>query len=593
MRKSGLRLLALLLCFVLGVVSVAAQDVNLLVNPSLDESGSTYVQRRGGDKPLYVAQGWNYWIAPQIDAYTNNPNEVVMFPHPGPVPNVLEGNRAQFIECAYATCTVAILQQVGNIQAGSNVQARASSQVKACNFNEPFTTCGSAIESGSKTRIGIDPNGGTDPNDTDIVWSGYVQPHDQWLEQSVSATATGTTVTVFLYSTQSSKARLNRTYWDKAFLGGGGTGGAAAGATPATPVPTAPPVVAFVVPQSAQGDGSIVHTVQAGDTIDSIAYAYGVGRSTILELNNIADPRLIYVGQKLTIKTAAPGGIGNQPTSAPTSADAAVQPTTDPAAAQPTTDAAAVQPTTQPTTDAAVAPQATEDAAAQAVQPTTAPVQPTAEAPAQTTPADAAAQPTTEPLPATAVPAELPSPQPNNLPTAPVAVADAASAIDPLAQTGKVCVTFFEDTDQNRLQEQGEGLLVGGAVRLLLGSDAVGEYVTDGVLESKCFDSLAAGDYVASAGAPQGYGLTTPDQLRLRLNPGATINVMFGAAKGVQPPALPAPDANASAEATPVVATVAPSITEQLLSWSGILVFGLAAVVLVGGVGVAFLVRRR
>jgi hypothetical protein len=124
-----------------------------------------------------------------------------------------------------------------------------------------------------------------------------------------------------------------------------------------------------------------------------------------------------------------------------------------------------------------------------------------------------------------------------------VEVADAASAIDPLAQTATVCVIFFEDADQNRLQEQGEGSLAGGAVRLLLGGEAVGEYVSDGAAKPKCFDSLAAGDYVASAGAPQGYGLTTPDQLRLRLNPGAKIDITFGAAQGVQPPALPAPEA--------------------------------------------------
>lgn len=575
MRKSGLRLLALLLCSFLGITVTAAQETNLLVNPSLDESGSIYVQRRGGEKPIYVAQGWNYWIAPQSGQFTNNPNELVMNPHPGPVPNVLEGNRSQFIECAYATCTVAVFQQVSNVQASTNVTARAWSQVKACNFIEPATSCGSAVESGSKTRIGIDPNGGTDPNDTDIVWSAFVQPHDQWQEQSVSATTTGTTVTVFLYSTQSSSARLNRTYWDKTSLTGGGTGGAAPGATPATPVPTAPPVVAFVVPQNAQDDGSIVHTVQAGDTIDSIAYAYGVGRSTILELNNITDPRLIYVGQKLTVRPPSPGGIGTEPTAAPTSADAAAQPTSADAAAQPTAADAAAQATSEPT----------------AVPPT---AEPTVEAPAQPTAADAAAQPTTEPVPATSVPAELPPPSPNSLPTAPVAVADAASAIDPLAQTAVVCVTFFEDKDQNRLQEQGESLLAGGAIRLLLGSDAVGEYLTDGTSEPHCFDSLAAGDYVASAGAPQGYGLTTPDQLRLRLNPGATINITFGAAEGVQPPVVPPPDAGGTvAEATPATPDAPPSITDQLLSLSGVLVFALAGIVLVGGLGVAALMRRR
>jgi LysM repeat protein len=70
------------------------------------------------------------------------------------------------------------------------------------------------------------------------------------------------------------------------------------------PTATLLPTIPFVVPQGQQPDGSIVHTVQPGDTIDSIAYAYGVSRTDIMQLNNIKDPRIIHLGQKLLIKPA-------------------------------------------------------------------------------------------------------------------------------------------------------------------------------------------------------------------------------------------------------------------------------------------------
>src|SRR5690606_15533200 len=39
---------------------------------------------------------------------------------------------------------------------------------------------------------------------------------------------------------------------------------------------------------------------------DSIAFAYGVSRQQIMDLNNIVDPRIISVGQRLTITTPEP-----------------------------------------------------------------------------------------------------------------------------------------------------------------------------------------------------------------------------------------------------------------------------------------------
>ena len=47
--------------------------------------------------------------------------------------------------------------------------------------------------------------------------------------------------------------------------------------------------------------GKIIYTVQRGDTLSSIALKYGVTVNQIVELNNIRNPNLIYVGEKLRI----------------------------------------------------------------------------------------------------------------------------------------------------------------------------------------------------------------------------------------------------------------------------------------------------
>jgi len=50
-----------------------------------------------------------------------------------------------------------------------------------------------------------------------------------------------------------------------------------------------------------RGTGSIIYTVQRGNTLSQIANIYGVTVSHIVEINNIANPNLIYPGQKLRI----------------------------------------------------------------------------------------------------------------------------------------------------------------------------------------------------------------------------------------------------------------------------------------------------
>ena len=101
------------------------------------------------------------------------------------------------------------------------------------------------------------------------------------------------------------------------------------------------------------------------------------------------------------------------------------------------------------------------------------------------------------------------------------------------------------------------------------------------------------GDYLAVATAPDGYGLTTPNQLRVRASAGSTIYVAFGAAEGVVPVMVPPPDDLVVAQ-EPVEETAKPAQTPNpLVENSGLIVLGLAGVVLVIGTGATLLMRRR
>ncbi len=277
--------------------------------------------------------------------------------------------------------------------------------------------------------------------------------------------------------------------------------------------------------QGARADGSVVHVVEAGDTLDSIAFAYGVTRADLLALNDIPDPRIIQIGQEIVVK------------------------------APPT-------PTPSPTVEGA-----------------------TAEATDETSADTPAAAPTTEPPPAVrdAAPAPVIS----------VASGDVVYPIDPANDAASVCVTLFEDANSNRIQDVGEGALAGGGILLTSDGTPAGEHTTDSSPDPYCFDGLAAGSYVVEAAAPDGYGLTTPDQLRVQAYAGAQINVAFGAAQGIQTVAPPPADSGGIASPTTGAESDTRANSSPLGDNAGLIVFGVAGVVLVAGMGISLLLMRR
>jgi len=526
---------------------VGAQDGNLLRDGGMEGS---YTQRGRAD--FNIPADWSVWYAqsPHTEDWMNL--QPVAFPHNGPSPDPQSGSRALNMNKGYATFTAAVYQQVA-VPADENVVASAWSYLKTCNLAPGFDNCGSAVESGAYTRIGVDPTGGTDPNSPSIIWSGNSQPHDRWEQISVSATAAGGSVTVFLYVTQRWPSDLNNVYFDTASLTVGGAGGSSpAGSPAATPVPQTVP---FVVAQGERDDGSIVHTVQSGDTLDSIAVAYGVTRQDIMALNNITDPRIIQIGQQLIIRP---------PTDEQADADA----TEEPAA----TDESAPDETVvgdETTAPEEGAPETTDEPAASSEETDVAPTD--SEAASESAPVfDIAA-----------------------LPPAPVRSASNGAvqpAVDPSEESGQVCVLMFDDANQNRLQDADEALLSGGSVILVQDGNAVAEHETDGT-EPFCFSDLAPGDYVASVAAPEGYGLTTPDQLSLRVTSGSAVTVALGAAENVEPLAPPPADANVPL--TEDTAEMTAQAANPILDNLGLIALGAGALALVVGGGITLALRRR
>ncbi len=602
------RLLVLLIAVAVIISALPAftQSGNLLQDGGME---GEYTNR--GRPDFNVPAPWGVWFteSPRTEAWMNQPP--VAFPHNGPDPNPVAGARAFNFNKGYATYTAAIYQQVA-VPQGSNVVGSAYGQQKTCNPAPNTPTCGSAVESGAYMKVCIDPNGGTNPYDSDVICSANALPHDRWEQISVTATSTGPTVTMFLFNTQAWPSQLNTAYWDEASLTIGGAGGTAPGVPgvpAATPVPTAPPFASFVQPQPPKADGSVVHIVQPGDTMDAIGYAYGVSRQDILDLNGLTSGRFIFAGQELLIKAASEAAPPTQVAAVPTSAAPAPVETqqTGPVVAAATVtnpmafmrirpDGAVIYTVQAGDTLAALAPVigvSAEDLAALNGLTADAVLTPGSELVVQPPVASGVAG-TPIPPPDAATPAPVAPVSPDDAPAAPIVsitTGGVLPAIDPAASPAQVCVLMFDDANQNRLQEAGEVLLPGGTIVLTLDGVPAGEYVTTGAGEPFCFSDLPAGSYLAQAQAPAGYGLTTPQQLLVQPAQGWMINVGFGAAQGVQPPAVPAADASSAADGSQPATGMAPD--NPLGDNVGLIAFGLAAVAGVVGSVMATVMRGR
>ncbi len=427
------RLLLAILFFssVLFVLSmpVAAQGQNLLTNPGFEQPFNTV----DGSPPRQVANGWTPWhigggpsasenIQPEYYPASDTTNGLG-------VPRIRSGSDAQQYHSFFATHDGGLLQRVTGITRNAQIRFSAFIYVWSSTFDDPNR---SEDPGGVVVQVGIDPTGGTDGTSNRIVWSAPAVQYDAYNEYSVTTTATGTEVTVFIRTTVSVPVKNTNIYVDDASLtSSGSTGGptntsqpasatprpptntaqpvsatprpptntpvsvppsptissgtgasvtpvspsatpliptntrVAASNTPVPPTPTqatgglpsatpglpatatlVPTVTPTSIPIGGQFPGRIVHIVQTGDTVGTLATLYGSTTDAIITANDLPASAFIRVGQRLVIPvrltapaTSTPSATPNvpQPTTAPTS----IPPTQAPPA---TTTSYVVQP---------------------------------------------------------------------------------------------------------------------------------------------------------------------------------------------------------------------------------------------------------
>lgn len=324
-------LLAFVLVGAVPVSSLAAPDLsrlpqtgqNLLKNPGFEGitcspgsaagwcndnwtrdtfNGQTYQE-------VYTPQGWvTYW------SEGTNPSDGRKFGRPeckvipnvdpfvGPPARIRSGNYAIMQFGFFRAIDSGVYQVVPGLSPGATIQLSAYAHAYACDTDGTNAlSCGDAYQ--MLFRVGIDPNGGTDPWSPNIIWaSGYSNDTFRSIGPVQAQVGGAGAVTVFLRATSKWSYKHNDVYWDDASL--------VYTTPPALPTNTPPPVPPTpAVPPTPRNtptprpDGAIVHVVESGDTLFGIALAYGVDVNQIRQLNagSLGPGDLIVVGQELVI----------------------------------------------------------------------------------------------------------------------------------------------------------------------------------------------------------------------------------------------------------------------------------------------------
>ncbi len=229
------RSLWLLLTIVLATGVVSAQNQNLLTNPGFEQPYSTVA----GSPPRQVAQGWSPW---NIGGGQSASENVQPEYYPATdvtdglgVPRIRNGSDAQQYHSFFATHDGGLFQSVSGVTTGTQLRFSAYVYVWSSTFDDPNK---SEDPGGVVVQVGIDPAGGTDGSSANIVWSAPSIQYDAYNEYAVSASATNSTVTVWIRSTVSTPVKNSNIYVDDATLATSSGTGTAATNTPVVSVPT-------------------------------------------------------------------------------------------------------------------------------------------------------------------------------------------------------------------------------------------------------------------------------------------------------------------------------------------------------------------
>ena len=377
--KRRRKLLSALSWLALAVMMASPVLATERVHPTLQEPGTNLLQNPGFEgigKPsnnslpnpgnwtrdtfngipyseIFTPEGWVTWW--QEGEFKRPECKVIPNEHPfnaEPV-RIHEGYYSGMCFTFFGKQNAGYLQVVRNIPPGSVVEGSFYAHAWACGDDEhDARSCAEPFS--FYFQVGIDPNGGTDPFSSNIVWSNPVYHYDTYgLVGPVQATVgEAGAATLFTRAYGKWELKHNDAYMDNASLKLISTG--------ETPTPTSPPPPptseAPPTPQftpTPRPDGAIVHVVQTGDTLFGIALAYNVDVNELRRLNagTLGPNDLLSIGQEVII-SGSPSAVS--PTATPTPApDQGTQPTEAPTESPPDGQPGTGEQTPPPTGDGA------------------------------------------------------------------------------------------------------------------------------------------------------------------------------------------------------------------------------------------------
>jgi LysM repeat protein len=285
---------------------------------------------------IFTPQGWVSWWRKGGD-YGQPEIKTIpkVDPFIGPPARIRGGNYSVLLFTFHRNQDTGLYQVVTGLQPGATVQFSAHAQGWSCDQDGTALSCGDQYN--QSFQVGIEPNGLADPFSPSVVWSPEQWSPDAYRRIGPVTAQVGASGNVVVYLRSKTKWPYKHldAYWDDTSLVMT-TPGQEPTATPPPVPPTATPGGPTATPRpepTARPDGAVVHIVESGDTLSSIALEYDVTVDQIRELNagSIGDNNLIVVGQELVISgpaqaAATPTALPEAPTAAPTTAPEATEP---------------------------------------------------------------------------------------------------------------------------------------------------------------------------------------------------------------------------------------------------------------------------
>jgi LysM repeat protein len=462
-----------------------AQGENLLANPGFEGQYSSYTPETPAENAdcalgvcttAQMAPGWKPWWIKERPTDVN--------PEYKPATRDVSGNRvhggdraAQYF--SFWSTHKAGLRQTLAVPANAVVQFSIWGHAW---LTEADGTVVSDRAGTPNMRIGIDPAGGTNPYGQSIVWSDYLQAYDSYQQFSVQARAIGDKVTVFTFSAPSVNPnspeygfKHTDVFWDDASLVVVGAGSA----------PVAAP---------AGGGG--------GDTSQAPPAAVPAVRTFIDPTATPNAEGIIYSevrpGDSIWALAARAGITLDEILELnDLSSDSVIR------AGDLLIVGKGEAPEEQPEAEEVNAEEIETNPTSEAIEPV----------PSEEESAD---------ITATITPEAVSSPE--DLANVDVDDADVS-----------ICLTAYEDNNENGVLDGGESLRPAVAFTISDGRSVVSNYITDGTNEPFCILGLDPGTYRVSRSSLSNEVMTTPADQAVSLTRGSTLSLYFGSYLGDQP----------------------------------------------------------